>query len=89
MKIIGITILALIALFTGGCSLFAVLVASADPRPLDVLGFVALPAGVGLMICVFAVLWIRRLTRPGLAQPDSPPSDLSPSERPPSDPPSP
>ncbi len=72
MKVIGIAILVLIALFTGGCSVLFVAIALTNGTPLDALSFFGLSVGAGLIVCAFAVLWIRHLLRPKPAQPPPP-----------------
>lgn len=69
MRTISITILVLFALFTGGCSLLFLFASLFDARPGDSLSYIALPAGVGLILCFLTTLLIRRVTREPANQP--------------------
>ncbi len=61
MRVVGISILALLALFTGGCSIVFLFIGVADNSTNGALGYVLIPCLVGLVICGLCVMWIKRL----------------------------
>lgn len=63
MRILGIAILALIALGTGGCSLFFVAGTLFNGAIVEDLPYVAIPALIGGIICWLSILGIRSILR--------------------------
>ena len=74
MKTIAISLLLTVALLTGGCSTIVLFASLFDPRPMDTLSYVGIPAAMGLgaaALCVFVIHLIRRSPT---QEPGSPPN---------------
>ncbi len=72
MKVVGIALLVLIALFTGGCSLLSLAAFGGQSFILS---------GPGLLIALVCIVWIKSLTRDHQPLPSKPSASIDEDDR--------
>lgn len=76
MRVLGIALLSLVALLTGGCSLVFLFASFLDAQPFDTLQYIGVPILIGLAvagICILLIRVIRRSSNTAPPQTQDPP----------------